>query len=575
MEKKITIPAFIFKPVYSKKISTEVIKRQDDILEIEFPVFDKKEVLEITEKIALKKRRAHDRHIDNVLEVIDQVGALWRDTNYDLRKEVLEVLPMMTGQSKELVEIEFNATLTFWSKKVAEAQLFGEIGGKQYLEDWIPKGSMRIHAQPRGLVFHNLAGNAFNLGLISLFYGLITKNVNFLKLSHGEPYTTIKLCESIAEVDKKIAKEIAAVYWQGSRGDIYDELFNSGKIECVLAWGGIQSIEDIKRRAYHYGINVIEHGPKLSFSVISEDIFQNMNIMQDAAQKIAIDIVLWNQKACLSPRVIYIIEHPQKSAVFQVFENKPIEINSESSEIPSLKDAFFDTINKVSRVSESDGYDIATLMQRSMKQLKNEYSELSPIGFAHMLSEGLKNSDIILPPGHLTQASGLEMAKKREYFFMNYVTKKRATIINPPKDKLNWTVIFLRDLPNMLEVDMCQDRFVIVTRISSIQDLIYSIRKENLQQYLQTVSLYGSDDFVKAVAEELSIIGAFRFPRLGEHNIMPIGMPWDGHYVLQNMIKWAYIGNITGDDKETDKDTISLFNGLKFPSSSRIKNLNY
>jgi hypothetical protein len=118
---------------------------------------------------------------------------------------------------------------------------------------------------------------------------------------------------------------------------------------------------------------------------------------------------------------------------------------------------------------------------------------------------------------------------------------------------------------------MCQDRFVIITRISNIQDLINSIRKEKLQQYLQTISIYGSDDFVKDVAEEFSLLGAYRFPRIGENNIQPIGMPWDGHYILQEMIKWVYIGFITQELNENEEGRISLFNGIKIPSSTSQK----
>ena len=151
---------------------------------------------------------------------------------------------------------------------------------------------------------------------------------------------------------------------------------------------------------------------------------------------------------------------------------------------------------------------------------------------------------------------------------MNYVTQRLATIIYPPKNKLDWTVVYLRNLPTMMEVNMCQDRFVIVTRISSIQDLVHSIRKEKLQQYLQTISIYGSDDFVKEVAEEFSLLGAYRFPRIGEHNIQPIGMPWDGHYTLQEMIKWVYIGFLTQELDENEEARISLFNGKKIPNES-------
>ncbi|MBN1799866.1 MAG: hypothetical protein JW891_00070 [Candidatus Lokiarchaeota archaeon] len=568
MNKHIKIPGFIFKPVYTENTTIETIKRQEDVLEIEFPVFDKEFILETAKNLSLKKRRAHDRHIDDILNVIDQVGDRWRDPNYDIRKEALEIIPMMTGQSKQLCEIELMGTLFLWEKKTAEGQLLGEIGGKHYLEDWVPKLNTRIHAQPRGVVLHNLAGNAFNLGLLTVFYGLITKNVNLIKLSHEDPYMTIKLCESIADVDKKISKEIAALYWKGSRGDIYDDLFSSGNINCVLAWGGIQSIEDIRRRGYRYGIKIIDNGPKLSFSVISEDIFADEHKMEEIAQRIAIDVVCWNQKACLSPRVLYVVDKPQQSTIFQ---DAMGDYFSNGSDIEKTSDpikSFNGSLDKMFQESHSDGFDMKALMKRSIKGLRNKITELSPLGFAKMLARGLKTTDQMLPRANLTQADGLQIAKKREYFFMNHAIKKNATIINPPNNGLDWTVVYLRNLPSMMEMDMCQDRFIIVTRISSIQDLIHKIRTENLQQYLQTISLFGSEEFIKNTAEEFSLIGAYRFPRIGEHNIQPVGMPWDGHYLLQDMIKWVYIGFLSREQDEIEEGKISLYKDLRIPNKS-------
>ena len=105
---------------------------------------------------------------------------------------------------------------------------------------------------------------------------------------------------------KSSGKEVAILYWSGSNSIIYDELFNSGNINGVLAWGGLNSIEDIRRRAYHYGIKIIDNGPKISFSVISEEALQNQNLMQDLASKIAVDIALWNQRAlCISSGYIH------------------------------------------------------------------------------------------------------------------------------------------------------------------------------------------------------------------------------------------------------------------------------
>jgi hypothetical protein len=561
------IPAFIFEPKFGETKEKIVIKRQDDVLEIEFPIYDKEKVLKIAENLSYKKRRAHNRDIEEVLEIIDQVGSLWADRNYDIRKEIMEVLPLMTGESKELCEIELSGTTELWNKDNAELQLSREIGGKRFLEDWIPKGNSKIHAQPRGLVMHNMAGNAFNLGFLTLFYGLVSKNVNLVKLSHGEPYIIIKLCESIMDVDKNIAKEIAALYWRGSRGDIYDDLFNSGYIDAVIAWGGIYSIEEIRRRAYRFGIKVIDHGPKLSFSVISESFFQNEEKMSELIQKLAIDVACWNQKACLSPRVIYIVDDPHKSAVgSQTNNNNNNKIRSKTNGTlanKSIVDSLIKTYNKSSEAESSFNRNMKALMERSVKRVRNELSELSPIGFARLLAESLKRTDKILPRANLTHTDGLEMTRKREYFFMNYATKNRATIITPPNEKLDWTVVYLRDLPKKGEIDMCQNRFVIVTRVSDINNLIYSIRKEELQQYLQTISVYGSDEFIEEVAEEFSLLGAYRFPRVGEHNIHPIGLPWDGHYVLNDLIKWVYIG-FQDYSNGNEGDRISLFKDESF-----------
>ena len=56
MHKTVSVPAFVFKPVTSENLTTETIKRQDDILELQFPVFEKEEVLKIAEALKFTKK---------------------------------------------------------------------------------------------------------------------------------------------------------------------------------------------------------------------------------------------------------------------------------------------------------------------------------------------------------------------------------------------------------------------------------------------------------------------------------------------------------------------------------------
>ncbi len=549
MKKEITVPAYIFKPKFSEKMITTEIKRQDDILKIHFPVFEKNEVLDIAQKLKLRKRKAHDRPIDEIISIMDSVGALWLDKSYDVRKEALEIVSMITGQSQRLCEMELDLTLKLWQKSTLESYLLKEIGGKEYLDRWVSRGALRLHAQPRGLVLHNMAGNVFNLGMVSLFDGMLTKNVNLIKIPREEPYFSVKFAESIAEIDKKIAKELAVLYWKGSQSEIYDELFNSGLIDCVIAWGGLQSIEDIRRRANRFGIQIIDHGPKLSFTMISEDILRKPNDMIEYANKIGIDIAFWNQKACLSPRVIYIAEKPRISSI----NNK--DRNSKNIDESDLSNDLLNTISKrmsknlngQKKSSNKALTDYSSLMKRSIKMLKNEITDTSPLGFARLLAIGMEKANKIFPRTHMTQSDGMQTLKKREYFSMKYEFNQMGEIIIPKNGSMDWTVVYLRNPPSIQEINMCTDRFIVVTRIADINHLVNFMKKEKLNQYLQTFSIYGSDPFVESVAEEFSLIGANRFMRVGEHNYQNVGAPWDGHFVLNEMVKWVYIGFLPGE----------------------------
>jgi len=90
-------------------------------------------------QLAMRRRKAHDRPIDELLEILDIVGTNWLNPNYEFRKEALEIIPMMTGQSRKLCELELNGSISIYLKKVAETFLKNEIGGKDFLEKWVPK----------------------------------------------------------------------------------------------------------------------------------------------------------------------------------------------------------------------------------------------------------------------------------------------------------------------------------------------------------------------------------------------------------------------------------------------------
>ncbi len=245
--------------------------------------------------------------------------------------------------------------------------------------------------------------------------------------------------------------------------------------------------------------------------------------------------------ACLSPRVIYLLNKPTPTPERAIESKNDIEICEDVT--GSAFKAMETRLKKSSQGSsklDKDRSDVKSLMQRSAKLLRNEMSDSSPLGFSRILAEEMKNADVSFPREHMTEADGMDMVKKREYFTLKYEISKNGVMITPPN--LSWTVMYLRSPPTMNEIEMCYNRFIIVTRLADLEELIQMIRMQKLNRFLQTISIFGSDSFIEHAAEELSLVGAAQFPRLGEHNYQDIGAPWDGHYVFQNILRWVYIG---------------------------------
>ncbi len=270
-------------------------------------------------------------------------------------------------------------------------------------------------------------------------------------------------------------------------------------MDAVLAWGGLSSIETIRKLGYHFGIKIIDYGPKLSFSIISANaLLAQRQLIEELTTKMSFDIVFWNQKACLSPRVVFIAtETPSPT--------KPPK--KKKTATPSLLEL------------EAITYDFAKTLASKMALIEQRY-----------------------PRTHLAQGEIVDTTRKRDHFLMHHELEGTGELFLPENGKANWTVAFLKKQPTPQEINFCINRFIIVAPVADINEIYQLITANKLSRFLQTCSLFGSEPFVNAAAEELSFLGVYRFPRVGEHNSQKMGLPWDGQYILQQLVRWVYLG---------------------------------
>lgn len=162
-----------------------------------------------------------------------------------------------------------------------------------------------VRALPKGVVLHVGAGNVF-LGILdSMVIGLLTKNVNIVKLSSGGSNFINLFMEALAEADEKklLVKSCAVLSWKGGSQALEETVLKH--VNAVFVWGGYDAVQSYRKIA-PIDVRVEGFGPKTSVGVVFESCV-NYEGMDNVARRAALDASLWDQAACSSLHTLYLI----------------------------------------------------------------------------------------------------------------------------------------------------------------------------------------------------------------------------------------------------------------------------
>ncbi|MDH8700957.1 phenylacetate-coenzyme A ligase PaaK-like adenylate-forming protein [Dysgonomonadaceae bacterium PH5-43] len=151
--------------------------------------------------------------------------------------------------------------------------------------------------KPLGVLCHVAAGNAPGLGALSVLEGLMTGNINIVKLSSKENgFSAVLLYRLIQSDETGTLKDyIYALDISSSEKDTLKRLFDFSS--SIVAWGGTEAIESVRSMTQ---TPVIAWGHHLSFGYITKKGLTDENLLG-----IARDICEGNQQACSSPQCLY------------------------------------------------------------------------------------------------------------------------------------------------------------------------------------------------------------------------------------------------------------------------------
>jgi phenylacetate-coenzyme A ligase PaaK-like adenylate-forming protein len=243
--------------------------------------------------------------IESIIDTLDAVGRLWipGSTFYNRAvHEVAEEVPF----SGPMIESTLDIVHRLYARPSIVARLRAAFGEPGILDTFIQRDHFagRVMAVPLGVVLHVAAGNVFIGCVDSLLLGFLTKNVSILKLSSRNLVFPRLFAESIREADLRgtLASSFAMVHWRGGDAEV-ETVFKKG-VDAIIAFGGAEMLESY-RQGLGPSVRLIEHGPKLSFQVITAKALAERSL-NEVAQGIARDVCTWDQAACASPQNLFV-----------------------------------------------------------------------------------------------------------------------------------------------------------------------------------------------------------------------------------------------------------------------------
>lgn len=232
----------------------------------------------------------------------------YRETIEKLKKEH----SILDSQIQTAIELLKKESLTY-KLKVELSDLHSDENRVQY---------------PLGVLFHIAAGNVEGLPFYSVIEGLLTGNINILKLPSMDQGISVQLLHDLIAIEPRLREYI---YVFDTPSNNIDEMKRFADMsDGIVVWGSDSAIQAVRMMA-RPSTKIIEWGHKLSFAYITtrdneqlekdlyalaEHIFRTNQVLCSSCQGIYLDTNQMEEVYAFSRRFIAIMEETRKKHSF-------------------------------------------------------------------------------------------------------------------------------------------------------------------------------------------------------------------------------------------------------------------
>jgi len=255
---------------------------------------------EIIKKFTYSNSISTSLTTNNLIDICDQISFNWSSDKSKIKKI--------------MVEGNLNFLITWLKKSNIRKNLKINFNNYKVLDRHIKIDNQNIIAHPKGVIVHWLAGNVPVLAIISLFQGLLTKNINIIKAPENMKTIITQLLNNISRMKfkvsnkiiygKKLMESVLVVYVK--KNDLIAQTILSKFADVRVAWGGKSAIDAIISLPKKFYCDDIILGPRTSLSIISKESLNSSRKEVELVKKIARDVFAFNQMGCNSPHNLYL-----------------------------------------------------------------------------------------------------------------------------------------------------------------------------------------------------------------------------------------------------------------------------
>lgn len=241
--------------------------------------------------------------VSAIVAIVDGAVARLLDPGEPLRRELDDLLPVVSGYDPEMVRLGLTSYLQTFRAPQLHRFVAQDFANPKVLDEFQPavKGGAIRAFGPR-LLAHNWAGNVPGLPLWSLVCGLLVKAGNVGKLPSAEPVFATVFARLLAELHPPLADCLAVVWWKGGDRELPAVLYREA--ETVLAYGGNAALQEVRAQV-PVTTRFLGYGHKVGLALVGRAAL-DMRRGPAIARLAALDIARYEQQGCYSPHLLYV-----------------------------------------------------------------------------------------------------------------------------------------------------------------------------------------------------------------------------------------------------------------------------